>query len=452
MHNRIPQIAGITTVRVMTDMAELYHIALHTAEGEIDLTAPARAPVGALLPTALDLMTDAGLLPQDLSGRQIALAIPGLDPLDEQLSFAEQGIHDGSLLTLVPIEGNSRRCHFDEVTTICEQSQSMVHKWSPADSTRATVLTTIWLAALCAGLLIHSVQQQLSMQILAVGGAGCLLAIAFAVLARRRQQAQSVICAAGIAATIFASTTAALSLPIQPWTSSAMLAMAACSVTAMGMARLLRCGTRVFTAIAGISAVVAISFFGEVSGWWPIQAIGPILVLGSQTLLATAPRIAIRGSSPSIDSDNDPRRTAANTYNRLSDLLLAAGTLTTVGSIFTITTARSIPLATATVLLTSIHLLLHANRYADIRRAAPLSGCAAISVTATLWALAAANPAFTPWICIGITAVLGIWCSVCRSMPHRILRTFEYVATASVIPLSCWATGLFSAARGVSFT
>lgn len=428
----------------MSIASTLCHIAIQAGGGEVELTFPADIPLITLLPGAFDVIAEAGLWTDDPLGQDLALAVPGYGPLDGRKSLTDNGIRNGAVLVLVALADQPSQPDFDRATAVSKGTQTAVDRWSPATAAVAAVLAGGCLAALLASLLIFLLLQPYSPSHLVVGAGFCALAITVMVLARRYRWSPKANCVSGIASIVLIAITAALSLPTRSVGSTVLLSVATCGVSAMGASRLLGCGTRIFTVITGISAVLSTAVFGAVLNWWAAQAIGPILILVALVLLTSAPRIALRSEYISTWTDSVP--------DRLTTLIVIAGASTGAGSLLLVMTGPPTPVTIGAAALANANLGLHAHRYRDIPKHASLVFSAAISGTGVVWALALAYSSTVPWLCVGVLAAAGIAYSLYRSPSDRICRALENIATASVIPLSCWAGGLFSAVRGLSFT
>jgi len=442
----------------MTATVELCRVSIRFGSREVDLTVATDIPIREVLPTAIDLIAgDDGEPPSEFSGRDMQLSRPGAGVLDPSKSLAQSGVRSGDLLVLTPEIPLPAQPRFDTCAAVAEAVESAS---SPSTVSRtSTAVASCWSAVLAGLLLGWPVFDPDIPRRVGISAVAAVLALAVALACRRRDPASRLSAAPGIAATGFAALTGWLVVPGGPGMANLLLALSAAAPVALLAPRISRSGARLFVPLAGVAGSGAGATVGSVLGWWPTAAPGPLLVTGSLAVLAAAPRLATRAARLSATDAIDDALTgrAVAAHAQLTTLVVTSAGTAALGAVLTaVSTPRTVSSAGLIAALT-VTLLLRARDHTEVSRQTALVAAAAVGATALLDVATAAGPAVVPWLCgpLAIGALVPLWLPHAQSWrpsptARRAVGVFEYATTAAVIPLGCWAVGLFAAARGLS--
>ncbi|WP_327000710.1 type VII secretion integral membrane protein EccD [Dactylosporangium sp. NBC_01737] len=131
--------------------SEMCRLAVYGPHRRIDIAVPVHVPIADLLPTLLrqlqpaDLAEESGLADSGLEHGGWVLQRLGEAPLDENLSLAEAGLHDGDTVHLLPRADQIPPIDFDDlIDGVATAVRGRAPRWLAA-STRAAALTALGL-------------------------------------------------------------------------------------------------------------------------------------------------------------------------------------------------------------------------------------------------------------------------------------------------------------------
>ncbi len=382
-------------------------VAIHTADGQVDVALPATVPVGLLLPPLCDLV-DATLGREPGSAPLPRYLSPiGRPPLDGSKTLPENGIDEGDLLLLVTAPArNTTPPPVDTATCVATVIAASTRPWTPGRSRATAMLAAVALSGLAGFLAVPGPPGAWHL-LLAASGAGATAAVAGRV---------AVVC------------------------------------------------RTVFAALAVGCALVAVSALcGSAFGDDP-RAAGLVLATGSIGVLVSAGRLtlmlsglsamAIRDLDPAESSPPEVSATVVSTFHALA---LASASTAALGVVLA-AVARPRPSGLALITVVGAALLLRGRN----QRGSPLQPalvCAGMACAAVvLVAARELHPASATVLSL-LTCAIGaaaLWCG--RQAPQRIRSPMmvrlaagaEYAVLASIIPLACLALGFFDTVRAVS--
>jgi hypothetical protein len=375
----------------------------------VDLALPAGVPIGALIPSVVDILASRG------GGQRAAeiaasyrLSPPGAAALDSSKTLAQHAIRDGALLLLTRATAELPVPRFDDpAEQMSATVRAKARPWTP----RATRLTSV------------------------------LVAVGLAAMA-------------GFVA-----------VPGGPGAPNALLAATAAAAVSVLAIHLTGCGGPIMTAVCCLAVLAAVAALAVVLTGVSPHVIGALAAAASIGLLQGAGRISIalaglsqRPGPPSAGQD-DRTILAHDLLTGLVAAFSAAAALGVGGAAVGVHTggaARFGGIALAAV--TGAALLLRAGSHTDRSQIAALvvGGIAALSVS--LATAAGTLPQHPLWLgataaaLAGATVYLGFAAPVLSPVTRRGIELLEYLALAAVVPLACWICGCYGAARGLSLT
>ena len=166
-----------------TQSADLVRLTVSAGDRTMDLVLPSRLPLAEILPEVASLV---GSL--DAHEAYGGYALVGADghALDLDASFLAQGVHDGTVLTLVTgAEAQEKKVYDDVVEAVADAVEGLGAGWTAQNSRATTLGISALLLALGASALLLQRQGGLVVTIVA-GVAAVLLVLAGAVFARVR--------------------------------------------------------------------------------------------------------------------------------------------------------------------------------------------------------------------------------------------------------------------------
>ena len=166
-----------------TQSADLVRLTVSAGERTMDLVLPSRLPLAEILPEVASLV--GSLDAYEAHGGYALVAADG-HGLDLDASFLAQGVHDGTVLTLVTgAEAEDKKVYDDVVEAVADAVEGLGAGWTAENSRATTLGISALLLALGASALLLQRQGGLVVTIVA-GVAGVLLLLAGAVFARVR--------------------------------------------------------------------------------------------------------------------------------------------------------------------------------------------------------------------------------------------------------------------------
>jgi type VII secretion integral membrane protein EccD len=404
----------------------------------VDMSLPAGTPVGALLPTIVALSEQ----PSTESPRCWRLDRVSGSSLDESITLAENGVHDGELLVLAPFDAPALGLmRWGPFRTVAEAG-------SPRDPAPFVPgLGCVWAAILASLVLCARPAGHPSLHVL-IAAIGTCVAAAVAVTGRS---------AAAAGATLsLATATGFLAVPSGPDPANVFLAAAAAASTSLVLLRWTDLLIATLVATACFSALVAAVVVMPVVTVVPVTTVGAMLSVSALVVLALSGRMAIPLSGITADQHADVDEHAIRAHATLTGLIGGCAAAAVLGTVLVAVGchrygAPSIAgagLAAATGAVLFLRVRTHVDEAR--RRALAVAGLASISAAVVISAMA--HPTQMGWasavlIAVGLGAARPLRLNAATV---RAVETLEYAALVAVVPLACWVGGCYAMARGVS--
>lgn len=404
-----------------------------------DIAVPAGTPVCALLPAIISIV-EPSIGPENAVDDWRLDRLSGA-PIDESMTLAENGVHDGEMLILASRDASPLGLvGWDPCRTVAaaDQSTSTAHA-----ALRATVCA--WAAITASVALAWAGAGAHDWSYLLVAGAGACAAAITAVGTANSQGLR-------VAAAVLAAATGFLAVPSTPSAASAFLAASACLSMSSLMLRSAR--STLLVAMATLSTLVTVATAAPVIGTVSTSAIGATLATASVGFLTIAPRVAIFacGLRPDEHPDDcDARATRA--HATLTGLVVGCAAGAVIGALVVAAGCRgSRPPTLASIMFTvavGIAVSLRARTYVDEpRRVAAFAGGLGC-FTAAFAVIVSASPLYAYW---PSAAVIGVGLAAMRRREVgpgviRAIDVLECTALAAVLPLGCWVGGTYELIR-----
>jgi type VII secretion integral membrane protein EccD len=416
----------------------------------VDVALPSDAPVGVLLPSIVDLVGRDTVA--TLEGRQWHLSRVGQGWLDETASLHDNAVRDGELLvvttTSIPapvlVAGDPCRAVIDTA----DNDYAPTRVVATAAGAAAALLGAS--ALLWSGIATHAMRHIVTAGIIAA-------ATAVGAVAVRRAHHDSTVCVAlSVIAVVFAALAGFLAVPGGPSTAGSLLAAAVACSTSVLLLRITRCGAICLTALATLAALTSAASACAVAWMWSVTTMGAALATLSLGTVGVAARLSIAaaGLAPAMSSSDDRAEEepcAVKAHHMLTGLVFGSAGAATLGSVLVASEPKGAVLAAVVGLV----LVLRTRTHIDPRRriALVVGGAAAIAVSCA--SVVVSTPGQANWVCVASTAVgvsvlVGGFGATANPVARRAVEVLEYLALAAVVPLACWAGGLYGLIRGLS--
>ena len=382
----------------MAATAERFRVSIRVADQDVDLTVAAHLPLRDLLPAVADAVAAEG--GPVASGRELRLSRPVGGPLDATRSLAQSGVIDGELLIVADDPAPRPQPAFDTCAAVAKEVRSARNTWRSGST----------LAAAAPG---------------------------------------------------FAALAGWLAVPAGPAVAKAALAMSACAVGALAASRVCAAAAVVLRSLCAVSASGATLSLAAAMHWCPAAATGPMLASGWLVVLSTAPRLVARRMRLSASDPVDDALTARTliAHGRLTATVTTAASGAVLGSLMTALTTPRSPASTGLLAVVAAILLLRMRIHLEAHRCAALAAGGILVSTLLLGTAATVAPTLVPWVfaalAIGFVAaapLAGVTTWPPGAALRRVASAAEFAAAAAVAPLTCWAIGLFTAARELSLS
>ncbi|MGV9802358.1 type VII secretion integral membrane protein EccD [Mycobacterium sp. NPDC003449] len=421
----------------------------------VDLALPASVPVGELMPSIVEACAADDAAP--VNWRLYLACGPALD---ESGTLAHNDVHDGDLLLLardtVPAPQRRTGSVTDALTTAVPTATAgpRLQVAGCLWSCLAAALALVWAGVATAGPGRFAIAA-----LLAVGVTGA------AVTAARMRAAPIVLTALNIAAVVEVAAFGFLIVPAGPGPANFVLAGAAAASAGIVMLRISDCGTTLLLAVVTFSAVSAVATGCAVV--WPLglQAIGSVLAATGLAALSLAPRVSIAvaeltppvpGEPDADDAAADPADIAvlaARGHRTLTGLIAGCAAAAGLGAALVAAGARD-RVSPATVAFTAavgMALVLRSRSYAQGHCRTAFSVAGLLGLTATFFQIVMRSPQHGSW-----TGLLAVGAGMALLGPvaagpaaARVVDGLEYLALATIVPLTCWLTGIFGVIRNL---
>ncbi|CAM2941279.1 type VII secretion integral membrane protein EccD [Mycobacterium intermedium] len=378
--------------------SELRRVAIHSAAASADLTLPAALPIAALIPSIIGIL---GIRAAE-TARRYHLSLPGAPALPSTTTLAQQGIRDGSVLVLSQSSPAPPVRHCDDVPEVVSATLEADDPERGGPTTRITL---------------------------------------------------------GIIATVFAALAGLFAVPGAAGAPRVLLAAAAATAVSVLAMRVTGCGEAILRAVACCAALVAVAALAGVLTTSPPTAIGSLATLACFGLLELSPRISIMlsGLSPrlSLVGDLDTSDHVASKAIRAGDWLTALhaafSASATAGAIITVLTSPQWAAVGFGAIAGSLLLL----RTRSIGVIATIGGMMVITTTFVAvevkglapgqWVAAVAASLAVATMCLGFVAPTKAMSL--SPVARRVVELLECLALVSLVPLTVWNCGAFTAIR-----
>lgn len=431
----------------------LCRLTVHVAGSEAataDLTVPADAPVGTLVPSIVDVA-----VPESMSASESSrwrLVRPDGSLIETSMTLRDNEVRDGDalMLTTVPPPPPQRRPG-DPCAVVAETSEPAACALRVARLV-AALAATVFGAALLVGFggPHGSTAPAWTAAGLAVTGA------AVAVTGRMDQWCAMPLHMCGV---LFAASAGYLSAREISWQAAVMLAASAAFTTSILLLRMAS-GTQVtmtaMTAVTALAGLVGAVAAVGVAFMLPAAVLGAALTVLSLGALSAAPRLAVlaAGLRP---SQQDVERCAIDARRKLTGLVLgwsSSATLGVAGLAVAGASSESAVLACVFAADVGLVLLLRQRSHADAWCRIALGGAGFGALMAAEFVAVDAVPHHAHLICatgviLGATTLFA-WPGPANPVVRHGVRVVEYVALTAVIPLAAWLAGVYGFVRDLS--
>jgi type VII secretion integral membrane protein EccD len=406
----------------------------------VDMALPSGTPVGVLLPTIVALTEQpSGEYPQ--CWRLDRVSGPSLD---ESITLAENGVHDGELLVLAtsdaPALGVVRWGAF----------RSTAEAGSPGGSSPAMAgVACIW-AAVLASLALCANPIGLSSIHLLVAAIGACIAAAVTITGQGT--------ASAVASVSLAAATGYLTVPSGPGPANVFLAVAAAASMSLVLLRWIDQSPSTLVAMTSFSALVAVAVIVPVIAVVPVATGGAILTVSGLAVLTSSGRIAILLSGLAVDRYDDIDERTIRGHATLTGLIAGCTAAAALGTIVVAVGCHRYGAPNlagagfATVV--GVALLLRVRTHVDAARRSALCVAGLVSTAAAFTVVVIAYPTQSCW---GSAALIAIGLGAARpprlnAAAVRAVAALEYAALVAVVPLACWVSEFYALVRGASLT
>ncbi|WP_072687339.1 type VII secretion integral membrane protein EccD [Rhodococcus marinonascens] len=481
---------GTTSSVRQSAATELCRITVLSTHSQVDMAVPFGVPLAILIPGIVDtIRSHRGTNDFDDSLEQYepsewVLAKIAQSPLSSTLTLHEHGIRDGDLLILESAQASAPPPLFDDIM----YNVAIADAESDREWTRGAA-RVVGSAAAVLGIVVGSYALLWSESgTTGFLGAGCallmgiLFLIAGSVTGRVYQDAAGSVVLSGCAVPL-AFAAGMLFVPGDLGAPHALLGLVLAGTTAVLALRLGGVGLRLFTGLSAISlfgslaALVAMLTANSVAsvgaGVVAASLIGLALSARMSILLAKLPLPPVPAPGTSVDpSEVDPdddvtmpsfdslAQRAARARKYLTGLVGAMTILVVAGALMAVHPGAHAGISwsgASLAVAAAATLMFRGRTYSSAEQAVPLiaGGVAILVLLLTAAAVAVPDIAialFAAAIAFAVGAlVLGILAPSQEFSPvmRRIAELIDLALIASIVPLVCWVTGLYSLMRGL---
>jgi type VII secretion integral membrane protein EccD len=404
----------------------------------VDMALPAGTPVGALLPSIVALAEQ----PSCESPQCWRLDRVSGSSLDESITLAENGVHDGELLVLAAVDAPALGLvRWGSFRTAAEAG-------SPRDASPPVPgPACVWAAVLAALVLCARPAGHPSIHLF-IAAIGTCIAAAVAVTGR---SAASIMAAVSLAAA-----TGFLTVPSAPGPANVFLAAAAAASLSLVLLRWIDQSPSTLVATACFSALIAVVVIIPVVTVVPVATVGAILSVSAVGVLTLSGRMAIPLSGLTTDQYAEVDERAIRAHATLAGLIGGCAGAAVLGTVlvgvgchrYGAPSLAGAGFAAAIGVVLFLRVRTHVDEAR--RRALTVAGLASASAAFAITAMA--HPAQTGWVSAVLIAIgLGATRPLrLNAVAVRAVEVLEYAALVAVVPLACWVGGVYAMVRGMS--
>jgi type VII secretion integral membrane protein EccD len=440
-------------------------VSIHTESARVDVVLSATVAVELLTPTIVDALARCS----DFDPGQIAvryqLSTLGGATLKASKTLKELEVRDGTTLTLTHSSLEFVAPNSDDAAEAVSAAVAAIERrWNRrAAQLVGALVASCWAGVSAAVLLRTAFDANGAHRTGCVGIAATisLFALLAAVVACRVFSEDSAGLTLGLMATGFAALAGLLAVPGGPGAPNALFAAAAAAASA-SIVRVTACGAVLFEVLACFATTCLAAAAVCVVAAGPLPVIGAGFAAISLAMIEASPSISAMLARLSLDapsSSSDQLHTAAIRAHRwLTSLAAAFSASAALGAVSAL--LRISPSGIVFAAVVGSVLMLRARTHQDIARAVPPIICGAFTLSAALVAWASRYPHHALHIAVLATALdllalyVGFVGVAATGSPfgRRSLELVEYLAFATVLPLTFWLCGLFSAVRSVNLS
>ena len=412
----------------------------------VEMTLPADAPVGLLLPAVVDLVDP------DMSTTCVwHLSRVAQPSLNESVSLRDNAVHDGELLLLTTEDVPPPTELPDEP---CQALIEAADDRAAPSRLRAAVFLCVS-ALVVSALAWSGIATHAPGHIVAAGVTTIAAAFGAVVLRRLDPSALSVV------AVMFGATAGFLAVPAGPGAPSLLLAAAVGGTAAMLLRRVTRCGTTWLSALATLGGLTSVAAACGVAWTLPISTTGTVLATLSLAALGLAARFSITATGlvpamSNLDSDDiaAAESQAIAAHRTMTGLVIGSAAAAAFGTVLVasgcIPDGR--PSAVVFAIVVGLVIVLRARTHLDARRRIALVVCGMLAIAAGCAIVVTAAPERAQWVCLLVAApwLSALSTATGNPLARRAIDVLEYAALAAVVPAACWVGGLYAVAREVN--
>jgi type VII secretion integral membrane protein EccD len=404
----------------------------------VDVALPSGAPLGTLLPDIVELAGQTS----DEWPRGWRLDRTSGASLDESITLAENGVHDGEVLVLAasdaPPLGLAR---WDPCRLVADTGLPTAEGRPFPFELISAWTAVVGAVALCTGVTGHS-----GIHLLVAAIATCV-AVALAVTVPSP--------AAGVAAASLASATGFLAVPSGPGAANVFLAAVAATSVAALMLRWADDASSTLVATVCFSALAAVAVIPPVLAAVPVAVVGATLTVAALGLLTVSGRAAIMLSGLTADRDVDEYdQRSIRAHAALTGLIQGCSACAALGTFLVAVGGLRHEVSTAAgfgfAAVLAVALLLRIRTHVDVTRRWALVFGGMVSALSAFIIVVARMPEQVSWASATVVAIgFGLVRPPRLSAGAvRSLEILEYAALVAVIPLACFVGGVYALARG----
>ena len=444
---------------------DMRRLSIHADTADVDVVLSATVAVGALIPAIIDALTTCGDFNPGQTAVRYQLSAPGGAVLSASKTLKELGIREGTALALTrpPVRFITSICD-DPAEAVSAVVAAIERRWTRRTAQLVGALVaSCWAGAAAAVLLLTAFEANGAHRAGSVGIAATisLLAHLAATIARRTFGENNASLTLGITATGYAALAGLLAVPGGPGAPNALFGAAA-AATSAAIVRVIACHAALFAALACFATTCSVAAAVCVVAAVPLPVVGSGVAAVSLIMIEASPPMSVMIARLSPDTPSagaDRLRAAAIRAHVWLSVLVAAFSATAALGAVSALFRTSPPSIVFAVVIGSV-MILRARTHQDVVRAAPPIICGAITLSAALFAGAAGYPHLLPHIAVLASALgflalyLGFAGGAATVSPvgRRSLELIEYLAFATVIPLTFWLCGLLGAVRNVNLS